>query len=52
MQQAKMDFNINKLNYFIGLDDLDWAWEMKREKDKKFKESILWISNLIDKYSK
>ena len=52
MQQAKMNLNTDKLNYFTGLDDFSWAYKLRKEKDKKFKESILWISDLIDKYSK
>ncbi len=47
-----MNLNTDKLNYFTGHADLDWARKLRKEKDKKFKEDVMWISDLIDKYSK
>ena len=52
MQQTQFNFSTNKLNYFTGLDDLTWAYRIKKEKDKQFKKDVKWIMDLIDKYSK
>lgn len=52
MQQTQINFNTDKLTYFIGLDDLGWAWDLKTERDKKFRRDVLSLWRLIDKYSK
>lgn len=52
MQQAKMDFNINKLNYFTELDDLGWAWDLRYERKKQFEKNVKWLSRLLDRYTK
>lgn len=50
--QTQMNFNPNKLDYFTGLDNLDWAHKLRKEKDEQLKKDVKWIFDLIDKYSK
>jgi len=50
-QQLNLKFYTCIFDNFEIPENDDWIFEMKREQDKKFREDIKWISDLIDKYS-
>lgn len=52
-EQLKMNFKPKCIfNYFEIPNGNSWAFEMKAERDEKFKKDIMWLSRLLDKYSK